>query len=200
MLYILTLALAMTGMTFAQGRTHRDFIEYRTTGGMRASYNSVNLGNTDEALNLHGASFGYHIRIPLSLYSPVYLETGGGANYMGGNLTDDSRMDVWSIYAPVHIGYCYTLERGVDIFPYAGLNLRCNLAGHLKSDGRKYDFFDRDEVGPESVMKRYQAAYTIGISFTFNGFVLGTSFMQDLTDIASGTKVSMAQLTLGFNF
>lgn len=196
-------AIVWLGATFtcAAQRLHNEGrIGYEPAGGLRASYSSATFSSADGGCGLHGFSLGYHTSVPLSVHAPLFLETGGGFTYTGGSMAGSAELDLWSLYLPVNVGYQFAPSRSVRVFPYAGIMLRGNLVGHYRMGGESLDAFYRDEVGDAAVMNRFQGALSVGVSFTFNGFTLGTSLTRDMTEICPGTRVTMARIGLGFNF
>jgi hypothetical protein len=92
--------------------------------------------------------------------------------------------------------------------PYAGLNLRCNIAGNIKqfkgaviSNGfsvsggshtttyRLLDSSDDKSAMGDKALKRFQLGINAGVGFTFGKFYVGAGYTADVTKIANNADV-----------
>lgn len=169
--------------------------------GLRVSYHPVSInGDGGGDISLNGASIGYVKSFGISASVPVFIETGLGASWIGGELEDtDIKLNVFSLNVPINFGYKFSFDDNNGIFPYVGLTLRGNIIGNYKEDGESYNAFDEDEVGEVFKLNRFQIGWHIGVGANFDKFFVGANYGTDFSEIVEGGKVAMPSITIGFN-
>jgi len=173
--------------------------EATSWSGLRVSYHPVSInaeGGGD--ISFSGASIGYVKSYGVSSSTPLFIETGLSASWIGGEVKNtDVKLNMFSLNAPVNFGYQFAFGENNAIFPYVGLTFRGNIVGTLKEDGESINVFDDDDMG--EAWKRFQIGWQIGVGANFNTFFVGASYGTDFSEIMEGGKVAMPSLTIGFN-
>lgn len=173
--------------------------EATSWSGLRVSYHPVSI-NADGGgdISFSGASIGYVKSYGVSSSTPLFIETGLSASWIGGEVKNtDVKLNMFSLNAPVNFGYQFAFGENNAIFPYVGLTFRGNIVGTLKEDGESINVFDDDDMG--EAWKRFQIGWQIGVGANFNTFFVGASYGTDFSEIMEGGKVAMPSLTIGFN-
>ena len=166
-----------------------------------------------------GLTFGGKIRSQMG--SKLYLNYGFNISYISGSYSEswDGEMyevsqSLFSMNLPVSISYLIKLG-DITFAPYCGINLRYNLLGTEDDTYESYDgenesyswdlFDDYDMDG--CPFSRQQVGLNCGVDIEFDNYVIGISFLGDLTPIYENTDYdvvsatfSMTTFSIGFKF
>lgn len=161
--------------------------------------------------NFNAFSLGYSRAFALSQTTPLYLEAGGAAQY--GFYSDeyndtDIKYRMLSLKVPVNLMYKWSLSSSnIDLIPFLGLSMRCNIWGEKRysyswdEDDDTKDLFDKKDMGKESVWKRFQIGWQIGLKARFNNkFIIGGSYGTDFNDISKKFKFRSGSIMIGYTF
>ena len=166
-----------------------------------------------------GLTFGGKIRS--QMVSKLYLNYGFNISYISGSYSESWDGDIYevsqslfSMNLPVSISYLIKLG-DITFAPYCGINLRYNLLGTEDDTYESYDgenesysldlFDDYDMDG--CPFSRQQVGLNYGVDIEFDNYVIGISFVGDLTPIYENTDYddvsatfSMTTFSIGFKF
>lgn len=202
-LWLLCLAI-LTGnaqTTYFTPSYDYEFEYFKGWRGIRFSYLPTTIvipGNKDVTLN--GAMAAYVESWGLSKNIPLYIESGIGLTYIGGDINDtEISLNALSLNVPVNIGYCHHVNSAVSLSPFVGITLRGNLFADYKYDGERYNAFDKDETG-NNVMERFNIGWQAGLNVSFYDFNITGSYGKDFNKIIGDGKWCMPKLSVGLNF
>ena len=164
-----------------------------------------------------GFSAGFNHAFGLTQSIPLYVEAGIGVQYSfwdgdyyliyEGNYKKikDSKIKVLSTKVPVSLMYKFDIPNStISIVPNAGLDMRFNILGKLKSDdlGKSVNLFDKDDMGLDDwTWNRFQIGWHVGVNFMFNNkFLVGATYGTDFSEIAKNMKIHTGSITLGYCF
>lgn len=152
-------------------------------------------------IGFKGAMVSYQKGFAVSQSIPLFVETGLGFSWIGGEIEDTGiDLNFFSLNVPVNFGYKHAFSDKVSVAPFVGITLRGNLFGNYKYEGESLNAFDKDEVGEELQVKRFNIGWQVGVGVNFNALYIGGSYGSDFNDIIEGGKAAVPQITLGFNF
>lgn len=151
---------------------------------------------------------------------PLFIEYGATLQYSFGKSQSKTKYGssanysvntakMFSVNVPVNVALRLGFKSNkIAIMPYAGLNLRCNIAGNIKqfkgaviSNGfsasggshtttyRLLDSSDDKSAMGDKALKRFQLGINAGVGFTFGKFYVGAGYTADVTKIANNADV-----------
>lgn len=181
-------------------------------------------GGHDYTDKYNGFSIGYHRYF--EFYSDLYAVTGLGITYAASNSTTDagagitliSNHKLMSVKLPVNILYRYNVPgTELNIEPFAGLQVKCNVLGTLEMDFTGFDsqqsksdflFYLRTlgiDIGTSDLLaskawKRFQLAWQGGFNVTYHSFLAGFSIGTDIIKIEKDNHITTVAISLGYRF
>lgn len=184
--------------------------------GIRFSYDHANMrysgGNDIVRLGYNGFSVGYVQSFLLRHKLPLFLETGGGVNFLRRSydgsedvIVNKYSTNIFALSIPVNVVYKVDVCDKVTVKPYTGLYLRLNLTAKQKYEGGVGGYATEDDINlfdgdnAES-WKRVQLGWRIGASAEYGCYSLGLGYAVDFNKIAYESRFGTLSLTLGMNF
>lgn len=167
---------------------------------IKVSYMPVTFdGDGGGEINLNGAMLSYQKGFIVSQETPIFVETGLGVSWIGGEVEDtDIDLNFFSLNVPVNLGYKLAINDGISISPFLGITLRGNLFGKYKYEDESIDAFDDELDGAQ--LKRFNFGWQIGLGVNINSLYIGASYGSDFNEIIEKGKGIVPQITLGYNF
>jgi len=153
-----------------------------------------------EDVDFQGVMVSFIRTMSISQDMPLFVETGIGLSWIGDEISEDFSLNFFSVNVPLNLGYQIQISDAASISPYIGIGLRGNVFGNYKEDGKSYDAFDKDEVGKEAQLKRFNIGWRVGASVRINNAYIGACYSSDFNDIIKSVKASVPELTVGFYF
>ena len=177
--------------------------------GVRFSYNSYTLDERGiEYDAISGFELGFVKAFSISQIHPLFLETGASFVYTNGDIFSEDGLDLSlnmvSLNVPFNVGYKVALGNKISLFPYAGLSLKGHLSGELEMSyygkSEVADIFDEDEMGDDSVFKRFQIGWQVGAAFNIDRFNVGLSYGTDFMEISKNVGTKTFKISAGIYF
>lgn len=184
--------------------------------GIRFSYDHSNMrcsgGNDVVRLGYNGFSVGYVQSFLLGHKLPLFLETGGGVNYLhrsydgsNGAVVNKYSTNILALSIPVNVVYKVNVCDKVTVKPYTGLYLRLNLMAKQNFEGGPEGYTVEDDINLFSgdnaeSWKRVQLGWRIGASAEYGRYSVGLGYAVDFNKIAYESRFGTLSLTLGMNF
>ena len=169
--------------------------------GVRVSYlpATIEMPGTKD-IKMNGAMVAYVKSWGIIKNVPLYIESGIGLTYAGGEI-DDTRttLNTFSLNIPVNIGFCHHINSTISLSPFIGIALQGNLFGNYKYGDESYNLFDKNEMGGMA-MKRFNAGWQAGLNVSFYDFNITGSYGKDFNEIIGDGKWCIPKLSVGFNF
>lgn len=158
-------------------------------------------GDGGGEIDFNGVLVSYLKGYAISQDMPLFIETGLGASWIGGEIEDTGvDLNFFSLNVPVNFGYKYAFNDKCSIAPFVGITLRGNIFGNYKFEGESLNAFDEDEVGEELKLKRFNFGWQVGLGVNINSLYIGASYGSDFNEIIENGKGIVPQITLGLNF
>jgi len=189
------------------------------------SYNPMSLKTSIEDgadLDLNGFSVGYSHGFSLSRNLPLFIELAPQVTYAfakedtidileEGSYYEEIAAEISRSYlalnVPVSVAYKFSLRNeNISLVPYLGLNFRGNILAKEKftsdgeSDGAKMNCFDENDMGEDYTWNRFQLGGQVGVGMNYKHLYVGVGYTFDFMELAKKTKVSMVNITVGYNF
>lgn len=202
---LLGMAATASAQFANSGAAGGDSSDAEAWSGIRLSYNPVSIDvDGGDNFGLTGISATFVKSFSVTSSAPLFVETGLGISWIGGEFVEDSGLDVsvFSLNIPVNFGYKYVVNETTSIFPFIGITLRGNLFGSYSAGDESVNAFDdsEDEAGPLA-LNRFQIGWQIGVGANFNKFYVGASYGNDFSEILDDAcKASVPAITVGYNF
>lgn len=187
-----------------------------TWKGVRLSYDHANMrfsgGNDLVRLGYNGLSVGYVQSFLLGHKLPLFLETGGGVNFLRRSydgsedvIVNKYSTNIFALSIPVNVVYKVRVSDRVTVKPYTGLCLRLNLMAKQKYEGGIEGHTVEDDINlfggdDAESWKRVQLGWRIGASAEYGCYSLGLGYAVDFNSIADESRFGTLSLTLGMNF
>ena len=177
--------------------------------GVRFSYNSYTLDERGiEYDAISGFELGFVKAFSISQIHPLFLETGASFVYTNGDIFSEDGLDLSlnmvSLNVPFNFGYKVALGNKISLFPYAGLSLKGHLSGEMEMSyygkSEVADIFDEDEMGDDSVFKRFQIGWQVGAAFNIDRFNVGLSYGTDFMEISKNVSTTTFKISAGIYF
>lgn len=243
----ITLLLFVSGAMAQEQTSSNTFFKDMST----RDYNRIHLGfnpmnirwqdNADANFKLcplsKSVSVGYLHGSNLVESLPLYIEYGASFQYSFGKSNDEKKygsgtnydvntVKMYSFNVPVNISLRLGFKNNkIGIFPYAGLNMRYNVAGNIEkfkgaivgngfgamggSHTTTYMLFDSSDdkyAMGEKALNRFQLGINAGVGFTFGKFYVGAGYTADVTKIANNAKreyvgsLGVVNISVGLSF
>lgn len=167
---------------------------------------------------------------------PIFLEAGFGFQWINWNDEEDLgdysyeledysvkyKLNITSLYVPLNLGYNISLADNLQVMPYVGLNLRCNLTGQYSTGYYKEGYLiDEDEWNDDNPvkidmlsddkekglgrnnMKRIILGWQIGANVAVNNIHIGVrhgcSFGDEVFN-KMNSQLKATTISVGYNF
>lgn len=179
-------------------------------------------GDTDDYMGLNGFGISYTHGFPISQRYPMFIEVGGGFNFLFRNLSDKDHgykqaLNTSLITLEVPVNYVYRFNVGSDwtIAPYAGLNFRAHLmfkdkikiSGGNSSINYNYDNFKKNGAFyglTGHAYNRCTLGWQIGVGAQYKPLYFGLSYGTDFLRFYSYQGVHALEgtfkINVGFTF
>ncbi len=194
---------------------------------------NIDVKNADDQ-SFTGFSVGYNRAFNVVKNTPLFLEAGAALQYsfykedgkvgiyeydeyedeVYYDVVDgEVKMNMFSVKVPVNLMYKFDIPNSsVALAPFAGITLRYNISGKLKTsstddeyedvDDLDQDVFDKKDMGSkDATWKRFQAGWQIGVNAHFgDNWLVGVSYGSDFSELYKKAKISTTSVTLGYRF
>lgn len=132
---------------------------------------------------------------------PLYLEYGGGLQYMSYHKNTTTEKDTSSVNAqmvsvnvPVNLLYRFAFKGGkIHLAPYTGLYAKYNAWCKFSSDKK---LSEKEDVWGE--IRHFQLGWQIGAQFDISKFYLHVAYLTDITSLSLSSSDTKAYFG-GFN-
>lgn len=155
-----------------------------------------------------GLNVGAYMGVPLSRYTPVYLEGGLVYNEKGGKQgsgRDKFTYGLNYLQLPLTVKYSFSPDGHFAVQPYAGGYLACGVGGKIKNFGEReaYSSFGDDKPG-QPRFDRFDGGIKVGCGFAYDALYADLSYEYGLANISNDsfdrTRNSSFMLSVGVNF
>lgn len=186
------------------------------------SYNNTDLWNNwddpEDTPSLNGFGIWYTHGFHLTEKLPMYLEVGGGFNFLfygesekQMGLKVSSTNTLISLEAPVNYLYRFNLGDDWTIAPFIGLNLKLHLAFQNKvtakygsqKESETYSYFSSDDTGGDT-WNRFQMGWQTGVGMQYKplyfGISYGTDFIPFYSHDGDWVNTGVFKLNIGYTF
>lgn len=162
----------------------------------------------DSGQSRTGLNLGIVAGMPLSRYTPLYLESGLLYNEKGGKKGGGRENFSYSLNyleVPVTVKYSISPTRHVAIQPYAGGYLACGVGGKIKNfrDREAYSAFG-DDTPTQPRFSRFDGGLKIGCGVAYDALYADIAYEHGLANISNDTFDSTHNtsfmISIGVNF
>lgn len=224
-IFALTLVLLTTVSVWAEG--YNLFSLSFDNVSMSANNKLGDYFLTDEAgKGRHGSFNGLGIEYNRGISiakKPMFVELGAKVSFTFYSKTFDIqeryesekynlKANLIRLCIPVSYAYRFNLKNNLAVTPYAGLDLRFNLAANGKDTYEYFDredqssssvedsfnFFDKDDVG-DYTWNRFQIGWHIGARVEWTKFFLGLNFGTDFNPVMGYKGQNLTSFDLALN-
>lgn len=163
-------------------------------------------------------------RITMDSYKDTYIDTEWQS--LGTTVYETkNRLIILALSVPVNITYKYTFNNGLYIAPFAGIHMRLNLLGKIKSNERSsfgkeedesYNIFKSGDDGywedgdEDDHAHRFQFGGQVGVNVGYKAWNLGIAYyldtpLEEYKDVLYNKydwkyKQGSLAITVGYNF
>lgn len=223
---LITLLISAAGVSAQNSQAQGSFFKDMNTSG----YNRIYVGfnplfvswQDNEKANAllcplnSSVSAGYLRSSNIASGLPLFLEYGASLQYSFGEGKEEkkyasatnysvNKAKMYSLNIPLNVALRLGFkENKISIAPYAGLNMRYNIAGTIQkfkgaiinsgssvgggSYTTTYNLFDSSDdksAMGEKALNRFQLGINAGVGFTLNRLYLGVGYVGDVVKIAN---------------
>lgn len=173
--------------------------------------------------SFNGLGIEYDRGFSISKKLPMFVEVGAKVSFTFYSKTFEEQsfsesekynlsMNLIRFNIPVSYAYRFKLNKKYSITPYAGLDLRFNLAANAK---QKYEYFDRDDQSSSTTelsmnmfdeddmgsytFNRFQLGWHVGLRAEMNKFLLGLSCGTDFIPVMGYKGQNLNSFDLSLN-
>lgn len=178
-----------------------------TVSYVMGSFDYDGIKSKDDINEPNGVSIGLTHGQSISSNTPLFLEYGVTLTWLNGSEDDDVEelsRNILDISVPVNLAYKVNVSDEFSIVPYIGPSARLNIMSKATLEDSyesvSIDFFDKDDVGKESVWNRFQIGAQVGIGVSFNNYYFSYQYQWDFMDLAKKMTMTRNMISVGFNF
>lgn len=190
----------------ATSSSNEDYNRF-TVSYVMGSFDFDGIKSKDDINEPNGVSLGITHGQSISSTTPLYLEYGATVTWLNGSEDDDDEelsRNIIDITVPINIAYKITVSDELSFVPFIGPSARLNIMSKATLEDSyesvSINFFDKDDVGKESVWNRFQIGAQVGVGVNFKQYYFGYQYQWDFMDLAKKMTMSRNMISIGINF
>lgn len=127
---------------------------------------------------------------PLAIDRGAYLTWGLEAEYSSARNREEGSSDgmeirLAKVSLPIGFSYRIPLSRQLSLFPYVGLRAGSHVLARVSRTDSTESLFRKNSLTGETAISYFQAGWMGGIGLSWKGWILGTQYAEDITDLLS---------------